>query len=128
MAYVPLDLAYPAERLAMMIDDASIEVVVCAEGGARFAGTRALCVAPFAGDDGSAGERQPEAAQSAGSLAYVTYTSGSTGAPKGVAVEHRGVVRLVRNTDYVRIDPSDTLLHWRRWRSTRRPSRSGARC
>jgi len=40
------------------------------------------------------------------SLAYVIYTSGSTGVPKGVAVPHRAVVRLVRNTDYVRLDPS----------------------
>src|SRR3954464_6945092 len=43
-------------------------------------------------------------------LAYVSYTSGSTGRPKGVCVPHRGVVRLVKNTDYVSIAPSDTFL------------------
>ncbi len=44
-------------------------------------------------------------------LAYVLYTSGSTGEPKGVAVEHRAIVRLVRDTDYVSIGPEDRLAH-----------------
>ena len=43
--------------------------------------------------------------------AYLTYTSGSTGRPKGVLVSHRGVVRLVKGTDYVSLGSSDALLH-----------------
>ncbi|MBV9774839.1 MAG: amino acid adenylation domain-containing protein, partial [Gemmatimonadetes bacterium] len=42
-------------------------------------------------------------------LAYVIYTSGSTGTPKGVEVEHRGIVRLVRGTDYVRLAADDRV-------------------
>ena len=42
-------------------------------------------------------------------LAYVIYTSGSTGVPKGVMVEHRGIVRLVRNTNYVQLSPDDVI-------------------
>ena len=42
-------------------------------------------------------------------LAYVIYTSGSTGRPKGVAVPHRAVVRLLIETDYVRLEPSDRV-------------------
>ena len=38
------------------------------------------------------------------------YTSGSTGQPKGVSVVHRGVVRLVRNTNYVALTPDEVLL------------------
>ena len=43
-------------------------------------------------------------------LAYIIYTSGSTGQPKGVMVEHRGVVRLVRQTNYITLDGSDRIL------------------
>ncbi|HET9396173.1 MAG TPA: non-ribosomal peptide synthetase, partial [Nitrospiraceae bacterium] len=46
---------------------------------------------------------------SAENLAYVMYTSGSTGQPKGVSVMHRGVVRLIRDTDYVKLEPSDRI-------------------
>ncbi|MES2732439.1 MAG: amino acid adenylation domain-containing protein, partial [Bacteroidota bacterium] len=42
-------------------------------------------------------------------LAYISYTSGTTGKPKGVQIEHRSVVRLVKNTNYIQIDPKDKL-------------------
>lgn len=44
-------------------------------------------------------------------LAYVMFTSGTTGNPKGVLVEHKSVVRLVRDTNYIHITPEDVLLH-----------------
>ncbi len=44
-------------------------------------------------------------------LAYLLYTSGSTGRPKGVAVPHRGINRLVLNTDYIRLGPGDRIAH-----------------
>ena len=46
------------------------------------------------------------------SLAYVCFTSGSTGGPKGVSIPHRGVVRLVKNTNYVAISTSDVFLQF----------------
>ena len=45
-------------------------------------------------------------------LAYVMYTSGSTGRPKGVAVVHRGIVRLVKETDYVNLSPDEVFLQF----------------
>ena len=51
-----------------------------------------------------------ESTAGADDLAYVTYTSGSTGAPKGVAVTHRNVVRLVRGTSYARFGPDEVVL------------------
>ncbi len=47
----------------------------------------------------------------ASDAAYVNYTSGSTGRPKGVVVPHRGVVRLVRSTDYLSLTAEEVLLH-----------------
>jgi amino acid adenylation domain-containing protein len=43
-------------------------------------------------------------------LAYVIYTSGTSGEPKGVLVEHRAIVRLVMNTDYLQLGPEDRVL------------------
>src|SRR5262249_51883565 len=51
----------------------------------------------------------PPNTATADSLAYVIYTSGSTGQPKGVPVPHRGITRLVCNTDYVRITSTDRI-------------------
>ncbi|MGP4115058.1 amino acid adenylation domain-containing protein [Streptomyces sp. 4N509B] len=90
-AYVPMDPAYPAERVRYMIEHSRAAAVVVD------AGTAALCSAApdrvrlDAVPDRPAASR---AACSAGDLAYVIYTSGSTGKPKGVAVEHRSVVAM----------------------------------
>ncbi|MCP5051334.1 MAG: amino acid adenylation domain-containing protein [bacterium] len=46
----------------------------------------------------------------ASSPAYIMYTSGSTGIPKGVMIEHQSVIRLVRNTNYLQINPRDRIL------------------
>ncbi|MFP3940146.1 MAG: amino acid adenylation domain-containing protein [Thermoanaerobaculia bacterium] len=121
-AYVPLDASYPRERLAFMARDAGGRVLVTRE-----ALLERLPVGPAVlvlgldeatrgtgtgGDRRGAGEGGPApAASGAGDLAYVTYTSGSTGRPKGVAVPQRGVVRLVRDTDYARFGPEETFLH-----------------
>ncbi|MGB3182825.1 MAG: condensation domain-containing protein [Cyclobacteriaceae bacterium] len=55
--------------------------------------------------------QSPETITGPDSLAYITYTSGTTGYPKGVMIEHRSVVRLVRNNNYLTIDAEDTLVH-----------------
>ena len=44
------------------------------------------------------------------SLAYIIYTSGTSGKPKGVMVEHRSIIRLVKNTNYLQLSPSDRIL------------------
>lgn len=96
-AYVPMDPAYPAERLALMVADASVRQVLTSRrrtSVVAVTGAEPVCVeeikqemerehlgaAPVAGPDDPA---------------YVIFTSGSTGRPKGVVVEHRNVCALL---------------------------------
>ncbi len=112
-AYVPLDPAYPSERLALMLSDSGAPVVVTREewlGSLSSPRGRVVCL-----DADSDEIALHEAASlgrraSADNLAYVIYTSGSTGEPKGVCVTHRGVARLVRGADYVRLGAGEALL------------------
>ncbi|MCP4156895.1 MAG: amino acid adenylation domain-containing protein, partial [bacterium] len=56
------------------------------------------------------GFRASDLAIKASGLAYIIYTSGSTGKPKGVLIEHRGVIRLVKNAGYIDFTTDDCLL------------------
>jgi amino acid adenylation domain-containing protein len=107
-AYVPLDPSYPSGRLQALIEDAGVAAIV-GSGAAVPAAGRPVIEASAA--TGHADDRRPADPGDGGSLAYVMYTSGSTGHPKGVAVEQRGVTRLVCATDYVAIGEADTFLH-----------------
>ncbi|HDQ71156.1 MAG TPA: amino acid adenylation domain-containing protein [Chloroflexi bacterium] len=119
-AYVPLDPINPAERLAFMMTDAGAQVVLTEEllledaageelGHVLEETAHVLCV----DRDGDAIARQADTPLDprthADHLAYVMYTSGSTGRPKGIGIPHRGVNRLVLNTDYVQLDASDVV-------------------
>ena len=115
-AYVPLDPAYPAERLAWMAADAGLDLLVVEAG---LAGSPALPdgiprVLVDAGGELVDGEEDGEgwAPPPAGpeTLAYVMYTSGSTGQPKGIEIPHRAVVRLARGADYARFGPDEVFL------------------
>ncbi|HEU4562389.1 MAG TPA: amino acid adenylation domain-containing protein, partial [Longimicrobium sp.] len=110
--YVPLDPDYPAERVALMVADAGVGVVVTGSGFApvaREAGARAVCLDAEAGEIASAPAGAPAGGAVPDNLAYIVYTSGSTGRPKGVMVAHRHVVQLVCETDYVRLGPGDRV-------------------
>ncbi|MEU9144178.1 amino acid adenylation domain-containing protein [Streptomyces sp. NPDC048349] len=100
-AYVPLDPAYPAERLAFMLRDSGAGILVADGSGPSGAAPEGVTVVDLHGDRAALAVRPasaPEVAVSGEDLAYVIYTSGSTGRPKGVAVEHRSVLNLLENT------------------------------
>jgi amino acid adenylation domain-containing protein/non-ribosomal peptide synthase protein (TIGR01720 family) len=110
--YVPLPSDSPPERLAHIIDDAGISVVLAQEKMRPRLPPSDVHVIDGPWELGSVESDADPLCQTAGdSLAYVIYTSGSTGIPKGAAVPHRAVSRLVLNTDYVPLDRSDVVAH-----------------
>jgi aspartate racemase len=109
-AYLPLDPALPKVRLAFMLDDAAAVFVLTRQGLRQFipSGTRTiLCLEESNWPAAPISQRAPLTAEAP---AYVMYTSGSTGAPKGVVVPHRAIPRLVINAGYVQISTADIFL------------------
>ncbi|HEU4420930.1 MAG TPA: amino acid adenylation domain-containing protein [Pilimelia sp.] len=100
-AYVPLDPAFPAERLRLMLADSAATVVVtnrparerAAQVLAEAAGL--ICLDEDADVLAAQPEQPPAVTPGGDDLAYVIYTSGSTGRPKGVEVPHRAVANLL---------------------------------
>jgi len=110
--YVPLDPAYPAERLAGMAEDCAAQLVITtrslAEGLPQLPAE--LIFLEDLAKTGPSGN--PGIAVAPTAPAYIMFTSGSTGRPKGVAVPHRAIVRLVRGQDYVTLTPEETFLQF----------------
>ncbi len=101
-AYLPLDPAYPPERLAGILAEAAAPLVLTREGlrdrlpvevsGARVLALDSLDLPP---SPGGSGVRMGEGGQGGDGLAYVIYTSGSTGVPKGIEVTHGSLRNLI---------------------------------
>jgi aspartate racemase len=113
-AYVALDPAYPKERLALMLDDTQATLVVTQQSLATCLPDGAWRLLRVDGPEFGAVAVHPKTPPASGAtpatLAYVSFTSGSTGRPKGVAVPHRGVVRLVQQTNFAHFDATDVFL------------------
>ncbi|WKB55711.1 non-ribosomal peptide synthetase [Eleftheria terrae] len=101
-AYVPLDASYPAQRLQHMLQDSAPVVVLWAASVGEAVAQVLKQAAPLLDVEADRPLWQDEPADDLACatqpqhLAYVVYTSGSTGMPKGVAVEHRGVCNLAQ--------------------------------
>ncbi|HSF42281.1 MAG TPA: amino acid adenylation domain-containing protein [Thermoanaerobaculia bacterium] len=109
-AYVPLDPSYPAERLAFMLEDSAVPVLLTREELAgRLPAGSARIVAP--GGEVEGPEENPESGAGPGNLAYIIYTSGSTGRPKGAMNTHRGIVnRLLWMQEAFGLGEDDRVL------------------
>jgi amino acid adenylation domain-containing protein len=98
-AYVPLDPAYPAERLEFMLEDAGISLVVTQETLRERvsipARARVISLDRDAGAIELEGDGNPRAGIGLDDLVYVIYTSGSTGRPKGVQIAHRSLSNVL---------------------------------
>ncbi|WKX71552.1 amino acid adenylation domain-containing protein [Streptomyces sp. XD-27] len=111
-AYVPMDIAYPAERLVHTVTDSGAQLVL--SSSAEFPAVDGVTVVHPSEVTSGGGEPITDPGVSADDIAYVIYTSGSTGRPKGVAVPHRNVgALLAATTTDLGLGPEDTwtLFH-----------------
>ncbi len=110
--YVPLDPDYPSDRIGFMLEDSEARVIVTDRDFTASISEQPVDVVDLAQDHkviNRAATRNPTCEVGGEDLAYVMYTSGSTGKPKGTSIPHRAIIRLVKETDYVQLDPSDVV-------------------
>jgi amino acid adenylation domain-containing protein len=107
-AYLPLDPANPPERNRGMLEEAQAAIALVDSAvelpqlGVRTIDVRAISLNAT---------QEPIHFASPLQAAYVNFTSGSTGRPKGVVIPHCAVVRLVCNSDLLRVSPGDAVIH-----------------
>ncbi|AZK48667.1 non-ribosomal peptide synthetase [Paenibacillus lentus] len=111
-AYMPIDPSYPDERINYMLEDSHAPLLLVQHSGllrAELDHAGEILILSEVQAEGESGQNLRPVAK-ADNLAYVMYTSGSTGQPKGVMTTHRNVVRTVVNNGYLDITPEDRLL------------------
>jgi len=113
--YVPLDPDYPADRLAHMVQDSGMSLLLTQSAlKARFEGPRApLALEIDTLDVGRQPQDNPDVPVHGQNLAYVIYTSGSTGKPKGVGIGHGALLAHVRAAvDFFGLAPAERMLQF----------------
>ncbi|MBB3891584.1 amino acid adenylation domain-containing protein [Phenylobacterium haematophilum] len=105
--YAPFDVSLPEDRLRFMARDTGITVLLgdcpaAAQEGVRIIHWREFPQAPVAA---------PAVEVTGESIAYVMFTSGTTGTPKGVVLPHRSIIRMLCDTDWLEMSDKTVTLH-----------------
>jgi iturin family lipopeptide synthetase A len=112
-AYVPIDPDYPTERLSYMLKDCQVSILLTQEDFREILPSitaKVVCLDLENEILTKYSQENLTTQVTAENLAYVMYTSGSTGLPKGVSVIHRNVLRLVKETNYVSLSQKEVFL------------------
>ncbi|MEI6328559.1 MAG: amino acid adenylation domain-containing protein [Pseudanabaena sp. ELA645] len=122
-AYLTLDSSYPSDRLGLILRNAQVPVLLTEQMteqklmGHHFSDLQEVCLdrdwtkicSEMTAKIGAESWQNLKCHTELNHLAHVIYTSGSTGQPKGVMICHRGVVRLVLNTNYISFQTTDII-------------------
>ncbi|MBC3787161.1 non-ribosomal peptide synthetase/type I polyketide synthase [Spirosoma utsteinense] len=112
--YVPMDETVPVNSLQFVGRDTALKVVLfnelTADQASVWENIPTVNLSSVGPELAACADSTVSVAGQPGDVAYIMYTSGSTGQPKGVLVTHRNVVRLVKNTNYISIQSDERLL------------------
>ena len=109
-AYLPIDPSYPRERIEYMLEDSKVNIILSSDSAMKDLDFKGEILDLKKAELNKQVKDNPEIINSSKDLAYVLYTSGTTGRPKGVMVEHKSVVRLIKNTNYIEFNGEDRIL------------------
>ena len=114
-AFVHMSTTLPSERIAFLMADTKAHVFLTMNSMVEKLpdfGREVICFDRDHAVIETRSDKNPGVAVAPDNLVYIIYTSGSTGAPKGVLATHKGVVRLVKSTNYFRFTPDEVFLQF----------------
>ena len=120
-AYIPIDPKHPDERIGYILNDTKTTLILTSNTHQsrlqQLVNKKGITTAiltidskPIQNELAKREIANPEIITKNNNLIYVLYTSGTTGNPKGVMIEHKGIVSLVKGTDYVNVSASDAFF------------------
>jgi amino acid adenylation domain-containing protein len=110
--YIPFNTEYPPERIRFIIENAGITCIVTTRQMLTQLGTAIRQPTIIISETEAYPATSPTTTPSVDDAAYIMYTSGTTGYPKGILVNQRNILKLVHEPGDIRILPTDTVLQW----------------